>query len=105
PLDADVLVALIQRDGLLAAHAEVAVRQTARDGHRDAAVEAIALARVGRTAERAVGADLVVQDRRAVRRHGAPRDDRGTRVDARAARRARARLLRGRKSTGLTSSH
>ena len=42
-LDAHVLLALVDRDPLLAAHQQVAVRQALRDGHGDVAFEAVAL--------------------------------------------------------------
>src|SRR5690606_4586036 len=93
-LKADQLLTLVQREPLLAADEQVAVRQPVRDGHGDVAVEAVALARVRLTRGRALPGDLRVQDRPAVARDRAAGEDRNAGVDLGALRGRRARGLR-----------
>src|SRR5690606_21513445 len=101
--EADQLLAVVQRDPLLAADEQIAVRQALGDRDRDAAVEPIALARVGLTAERALRRDLVVQDRRAVARDRPAAEDREAGIDLGRLRAARARFLR--RVRALDESH
>src|SRR5688572_20301192 len=80
-LDAHVLLALVDRDPLLAAHQQVAVRQALRDGDRDVAFEPVALRAGAFAVELGVVVDRSAEDLRTVRSHRPASDDRTRQVD------------------------